>query len=159
MCDYSLMVLPNRLAKESEILVTHQFSTGSIGFVSPEELCNAEPPAPCVPVGIWGAFKAWFTGRPALSTVPAVCLPPGAQLRLLSIPERMRKTLGAEPEEELAFTQVTAASNQFRDALRIKGNREILLQNVGEGLEVQVVRLTLAAESQPHEEHGLIQRR
>ena len=88
-----------------------------------------------------------------------MCLPPGAQLRLVSIPERLREKLGAEPEEELTFTQVSAAWNQFRDALRIKGNREILLQAVGGGLEVQVVSLTQVGDSQPHKEWALVQGR
>ena len=38
MCDYSLMAVPNRLAKEGEELVSHRFPTGSVGFASPGDL-------------------------------------------------------------------------------------------------------------------------
>ena len=33
MCDYSLMGLPNRLAKEGETLILIQFQTGTSGFM------------------------------------------------------------------------------------------------------------------------------
>src|SRR5437867_2983517 len=44
MCDYSLMVIPNRLAEEGEELVTHRFWTGSLGFASPLDMCKAALP-------------------------------------------------------------------------------------------------------------------
>ena len=44
MCDYSLMVIPNRLAQEGEELVTHRFWTGSLGFASPLDMCKAALP-------------------------------------------------------------------------------------------------------------------
>jgi len=56
--------------------------------------------------------------------------------------------LDAAPGEVVVFTQVTAAWNQFRDALRTRSRREILLQSVGEGLQIQVVSLALADEAQ-----------
>jgi hypothetical protein len=155
MCDYSLMNLPNRLANEGEILITHRFSTGSIGFVSPEELRNAQPPSPCVPSGFWSKVGAWFRG-PAHSVVPPVCIPPGARLKLQSISERVRGMLDAAPGEVVVFTQVTASWNQFRDALRTRARREIPLQSVGEGLQIQVVSLALANEVQL--EHPEMQR-
>jgi hypothetical protein len=150
MCDYSLMTFPNRLANESEILVTHKFPTGSIGFVSLDEL-----------VGLWGKLRAYFAVPTERPTLPAVCIPPGARLKVRSIPERTRRTLHTQPEEELTFTQVTASWNQFRDALRTKSGQEILLQAVGVGLQIQVVSLALAEEVRPHEEfsYNLVPRR
>jgi hypothetical protein len=152
MCDYSLMTFPNRLANEGEILVTHKFSTGSIGFVSREELDSHPPLAPCAPVGLWSRAKAWLLPQPTRSALPAVCIPPGARLKVQLIPRRMRERLNAEPEEEVIFTQITAAWNQFRDAFRTKSKQEILLQTVGEGLQIQVVSLSLADEAQPARE-------
>ncbi len=149
MCDYSLMNLPNRLANEGEILVTHRFSTSSIGFVSPYELCDAPPVAGCAPGGFWKRAWRLISGPSMHSAAPAVCIPPGARLRVLSFPERLRGTLDVEPEEELTFTQVTAAWNQFRDALRTRSGQEILLQAVGPGLEVEVVSVSLADEVRP----------
>jgi hypothetical protein len=148
MCDYSLMNLQNRLADEGEILITHKFSTGSIGFVSLEELRNAQPPSQCVPSGFWGKARAWFT-RPTRATVTAVCIPPGARLKVQSIAENVRSVLDTVPGDVVVFTQTTAAWNQFRDALRTGGKREVILQSVGEGLQVQVVSLALADETQP----------
>jgi len=155
------MNFPNRLANEGEILVTQKFSTGSIGFVSLNELCNARQQAECQPADVWSKLKSWFTAPPVRPAVPAVCIPPGARLKVRAIPERMRRTLNAEPEEELTFTQITASWNQFRDALRTKNGQEILLQSVGTGLQVQVANLTLAEELQPHEEfvYTLVPRR
>ena len=34
MCDYSLMMIPNRFAIEGEELVAHCFQSGSLGLVS-----------------------------------------------------------------------------------------------------------------------------
>jgi hypothetical protein len=151
MCDYSLMNLQNRLADEGEILITHKFSNGAIGFVSPEELRNAQPPSLCVPSGFWSKAKAWFTS-PARTAVTAVCIPPGARLKVQSIAENVRSVLDTAPGEVVVFTQITAACNQFRDALRTGGKREVILQSVGEGLQVQVVSLALADETQPRPE-------
>ena len=40
MCDYSLMNVPNRLAREQEDLVAHRFPTGSLGLASPKDLAS-----------------------------------------------------------------------------------------------------------------------
>ena len=55
MCDYSLMGIPNRLAEEGEVLVTHRFSTGSLGFASPSDLCKTAHPAR--PRGVWSGSE------------------------------------------------------------------------------------------------------
>jgi hypothetical protein len=149
MCDYSLMNLPNRLAKEGEILVTHKFSNGPIGFVSSEELCNAQPLPQVGLSGSWIQAGAGLFGLPAHSGLPAVCVPPGARLKVLSISDAVRGMVGAAPGEEVVFTQITALRNRFRDALRIRGKYEVLLQSIGEGLQIQVVSLALASEPQP----------
>jgi hypothetical protein len=152
MCDYSLMTFPNRLANEGEILVTHKFSTGSIGFVSPQELFNIQRPAPCVPSDFWSRVRGWFVEPSARSAVPAVCIPPGARLKVQSIPERVFGKPDIAPEDLVTFTQVSATWGQFRDGLRTAKKQEILLQTIGEGLEIQVLSLTLADESQPQRE-------
>lgn len=152
MCDYSLMNLPNRLANEGEILMTHKFPSGSIGFASLPEICDYRRQAECKPARVWPKLKAWFRGSPPLPVVPAVCIPPGARLKVRSITEKVRKNLNAELDQELTFTQVSAAGNHFRDALRVKNGHEVLLQNVGTGLQVLVVSLALAEELQPHAE-------
>ena len=38
MCDYSLMSIPNRLAREGEELIVHRFACGAMGLASPVDL-------------------------------------------------------------------------------------------------------------------------
>jgi hypothetical protein len=151
MCDYSLMTFPNRLANEGEILVTHKFSTGSIGFVSPMEL-GAVPPSPqCTNAEFWSKVKAWFASPPVRSAIPAVCIPPGARLIVQSVPDRVQQLLQAKPGDEVLFTETTATWGQFRDALRIRANQEILLQSLVEGLEVQIISMASSEETPTRE--------
>src|SRR5260370_42431975 len=106
MCDYSLAGVPNRLAVEGEQLVVHRFSTGSLGLASP---CSQ-----------------------LLSKVtPAVCIPPGARLRLRDIPEALQLRLGLNATEEVTFVQLGAEANRYRDALRCNTGPEILFQRLG----------------------------
>ena len=42
MCDYSLMMVPNRLAIEGEELVAHSFQSGTTGFVSSPDFLYLE---------------------------------------------------------------------------------------------------------------------
>ena len=116
MCDYSLMGLPTRLAAEREELVVYGFSTGTIGLASPSDL------------------KTKGTGG-----APAVCIPPGTQLLLRDIPLLLRCRLHVGGEEEVTFTQITAATNTHRDAVRFEDGREILLQELNVGQRVRVL--------------------
>lgn len=152
MCDYSLMNFPNRLAEEGEILVTQQFSTGSIGFVCLEDSRMQRAPSGETQGRFWSRLITWFSTRSLNGTVPAVCIPPGAKLRLRWASEPTQTFLGARTGDSLTFTQISAASNQFRDAFRTQSGREILLQNVGIGLQVEVVNLSLAEEREHHAE-------
>ena len=116
MCDYSLMGLPSRLAAEREELVVHRFSTGTIGLASPSDLTTK---------GTGGA--------------PAVCIPPGSRLLLRDVPLLLRCRLHVGGEEEVTFTQITAATNTHRDAVRFADGREIRLQELSVGQRVRVL--------------------
>jgi len=116
MCDYSLMGLPSRLAAEREELVVHRFLTGTIGLAAPSDLVTQG------------------TGGP-----PAVCIPPGTQLLLRDIPLLLRCKLRVDGEEEVTFTQISAATNTHRDAVRFADGREIRLQELSEGQRVRVL--------------------
>ena len=118
MCDYSLAGIPNRLAVEGEQLVVHRFSTGSLGLASP---CS----------------QLLSKGR----GTPAVCIPPGARLRLRDIPEALQLRLGLNATEEVTFVQLSAEAYQYRDAVRFQNGREILLQRLGCGQQVEVLSL------------------
>jgi hypothetical protein len=162
MCDYSLMTFPNRLASEGEILVTHKFSTGSIGFVSPMDLCAPVPVRPqCVNDSLWSKVRGWFAAPPARPPIPAVCIPPGARLKVQSVPVNIQRVFRAAPGDDVLFTEITATWGQFRDGLRVQGKEEILLQSLGEGLEVQVIDLASSQEAPQREEYtySLVPRR
>ncbi len=143
MCDYSLMAVPNRLAKEGEELVAHRFPTGSLGLASPADLKRiADPPAP-VRRSFWCAVKEFFN-PPKTEPVPAVCIPPGARLELHDIPARLQHELGVGPVEAVTFTQISAAVNSYRDAVRFMNGREVRLQELREGQHVRVLDLSMA---------------
>jgi hypothetical protein len=128
MCDYSLAHLPNRLATQGEQLVIHRFATQALGLASVRR----------------GWKQVLFP-----VTVPAVCLPPGAQLRLQDIPERIQYALDVEAVEEVTFVQLSAESFIYRDAVRFDNGREILLQSLDRGQRVDV--LSLGAEDEVRE--------
>ena len=145
MCDYSLMAVPNRLAREGEDLVAHRFPTGSLGLASPCDLKRmSETPAPARR-SFWSGLKDFFN-PPKTEPVAAVCIPPGARLRLHDIPARLQHEMGVGPVEEVVFTQITAAVNSYRDAVRFPNGREVRLQELREGQHVQVMDLSGAEE-------------
>jgi hypothetical protein len=144
MCDYSLMCVPNRLAQEGEDLVAHRFPTGSLGLASPADLKRAVNPPP-VRRGWWSALKS-FLNPPHVPPVPAVCIPPGSRLELQDIPVRLQRELGVEPVEMVTFTQISAAVNSYRDAIRFSNGREVRLQELREGQHVRVLDLSTAEE-------------
>jgi hypothetical protein len=145
MCDYSLMTVPNRLAQDGEILVTHRFSTGSLGLAAPADVKLAVAPVPVARKALWARVKEFFD-PPRQASVCAVCIPPGARLRLEDIPSRLQSELGVCSVEEVTFTQLTAAVNTYRDAMRFRNGREIRLQELREGQRVIVLDQSLAEE-------------
>jgi len=135
------MAVPNRLAHEGEELITHRFPTGSLGMASPLDVRAATAPSPAQRQTIWQKIRAFFdpTAAPA---VCAVCLPPGARLLIRDIPPRLQQQWGVCDHEEAVFTQISAAVNTYRDAIRFSDGREIRLQEFREGIRVRVVDLT-----------------
>ena len=148
MCDYSLMGVPNRLAREGEDLVTHRFRTGSLGLAPTGTCAHADG------VGatseFWSMLKAFMRGES--SQAVAVCIPPGARLLLGDIPEHLQHSLSIGPAEEVTFTQLTATPRMYRDAFRFKNGAELLLQRLSEGQRVRVVECALANEAPWHDQ-------
>jgi hypothetical protein len=141
MCDYSLFAVPNRLAEEQEDLVAHRFPTGSMGLASPPDLRrNVWHPSGAA---FWVRVKRWFLPV-ANNPVPAVCIPPGARLRLTNVPAQMQQQYGVTAREEVTFTQLTASSYAYRDAIRFTNGKAVLLQDLPEGLTFKVLSLALA---------------
>jgi hypothetical protein len=145
MCDYSLMAVPNRLAREGEDLVTYRFPTGSLGLASPIDVQRLKEPAAASRKSFWCAVRDFFN-PPKTEGVAAVCIPPGARLRLADIPSRLQQELGVEVSENVVFTQITAAVNAYRDAVRFPNGREVRLQELREGQRVRVLDLSMAEE-------------
>lgn len=139
MCDYSLHGIPNRLATEGEELIVHRFATGTIGLCAAADLGTANRLQPR-PASFWGWVRRFFEGPPS-AAVPAVCIPPGADLILKDIPRDLQRQWGVGPEQRVRFTQLTAAPHMHRDALRLPSGQEVVLQRVREDLRVQVLSL------------------
>jgi len=145
MCDYSLMNVPNRLAQEGEDLVAHRFPTGSLGLAAPCEVKHPTPSRMMRQPGLLAKIREFFN-PPVVEPVCAVCIPPGARLKLHDIPLRMQQEFGVGPVEEVVFTQITAAANSYRDAIRFRTGREVRLQELREGQRMKVIDLSMAEE-------------
>src|SRR5579864_771329 len=133
MCDYSLHGVPNRLAREGEDLVAHRFITGAIGLASPADVCRREN---STKQSFWAAIKSAFAPLP-VSEIPAVCIPPGAALRLTDIPASLQRDFEIGPNETVGFTQTSAMPQTFHDAVRFANGRLVLLQFLKEGQRVR----------------------
>jgi hypothetical protein len=145
MCDYSLMGVPNRLANEGDDLVVHRFSTGTIGLI-PSRACSVPQSVPQVGYRrVWEAVKDFFRDAEPNQAI-AVCIPPGARLLVRDIPEDLQRACKAGTSELVTFTQLTAAANAHRDAVRLDNGMEVLLQRLHEGQRVRVLRLSVAEE-------------
>ncbi len=153
MCDYSLHAIPNRLACEGEQLVTYRFPTSSIGLASPIDLDKANrahEEASQPGRSWWSVLKSWLNPPPLRSEkIPAVCIPPGARLRMRNIPQDLQRELGVGANEEVTFVELSASAYRYRDGVRFGNGREILLQYLDEGLAVDV--LSLGASETPME--------
>ena len=131
MCDYSLASVPNRLAVEGEHLVAWRFFTGSMGLTS----------------GDVSRWRLWFKQTPVI----CVCMPPGARLLLRDIPKDLQRQFDVQATEEVTFVQLSAEAYQYRDAVRFRNGREVLLQRLKCGQRVKV--LSLCCDDSGEEEH------
>jgi hypothetical protein len=133
MCDYSLMGIRNRLAVDGEELVTFRFSTGAVGLAPWNKAMEQIRMA--AQTGFWATLWKFLRG-PVGDSVPAVCVPPGARLLLIGVQRGIQQRAGVGAVEEATFTQLTAAQNRFRDAVRFHNGVEMLLQDFSAGQRV-----------------------
>jgi len=136
------MSVPNRLAREGEELIAHRFLTGAIGLASPSELAPKVEAAEAQRKTFWGMLKSLFAPAEG-DSVCAVCVPPGARLELREIPQSMQQELGIDAVEQVTFTQISPAAYSYRDAVRFRNGRELLLQHLHEGQQFTVLELAL----------------
>src|SRR2546423_6012593 len=102
MCDYSLHGLTNRLAVDGEDLVTRRFPNGSVGLASPLDIAAASGRrAEVLRRSRWGALRRWLGPRLNARQVPAVCIAPGARLRMTQVPEKMQRKFDIGAVEDM----------------------------------------------------------
>jgi hypothetical protein len=140
MCDYSLTGIPNRLAAVGEELITHRFPTGSIGMASARDLSkiNSIEASRPRPHGFWATIKYLLAGPKLTEPVCAVCIAPGTVLQMSRIPDAVRRQFAVSAVEDVTFTQLTAEPFQYRDAIRFRNGRHLLLQSLQEGILFKV---------------------
>ena len=111
MCDYSLAHYPNRMAVEGEQLLVCRFSSGTLGLTSCSDLKEILYPV----------------------RTTAVCIPPGARLRLRDIPEHLQQSLAVRAVE---------GSHLYRTACRIvyASRCRALCQRSGDPVAISPVR-------------------
>lgn len=148
MCDYSLMGVPNRLAREGEVLIVHRFRTGTLGLACPSDLTQNPAPRGTLNRTFWAAVKEFFN-PPERKPVCAVCVPPGASLMLRDIPAQLKKKFAVSSDEQVIFTQLSARPDEYRDAVRFANGREVRLQELQEGQRVEILDLELTRVERP----------
>jgi hypothetical protein len=143
MCDYSLQGVPNRLAVEGEELVTYRFPTWSVGMATPTDIAAANRPKPQVECrrSWWSALRHWLDPHMELDQVPAVCIPPGAHLFMNHIPEVLRRKFALQAVEDVTFVQLSADAYRYRDGIQFRNGKQVLLQELTEGVRFKVLSL------------------
>ena len=142
MCDYSLMGVPNRLAKAGEQLVLYRFHTGTLGFTSVVESKECEQPR-----SFW--HRLTRSSFSPVAAVPAVCIPPGARLRLEDVPKGLQLRLEVGEKEEVTFTQLSVEPHRHRDAVRFDNGRTSRIQDLRPGMRAKVLDLSHSSDSEP----------
>jgi hypothetical protein len=143
MCDYSQHGLQSRLACEGELLITYRFPTELIGLASALDVDEEERRRTEAERG-----RTWFSvlrrGRPRETNarqVPAVCIPPGARLRMTHIPVELRHRWALRSVEDVWFTETGDDPERFRDAIRLANGRLLVLQTLPERICFMVLSL------------------
>jgi hypothetical protein len=156
MCDYSLHGVRNRLAVQGDQLITFRFSTGSIGLADVNSVTEGFREKP--QRGMWAALRDYYCASPEnvirQNVIRAVCVPPGARLRVENVPHRFQQTFGISASEDVTFTQLSAEAFQYRDAVRFRNGSEMLLQRLGERVRVRVIDTVETVRMAEHTDHG-----
>jgi hypothetical protein len=137
MCDYSLHVMPNRLAEEGEVLTVHRFPTGSKGLTSPEYLKPREQ----AKRGLIAMVARMLTS-PVIPQVCAVCIPDGARLLLAGISPVLQRAHHISAIEMVTFRQLALEAGIHRDAVEFGNGITVLVQDLEEGQNIEVVALS-----------------
>src|SRR5262249_36494653 len=93
--------------------------------------------------------KCFFEPSRVPAVAPAVCIPPGARLILKDIPADLQRQCQVSDEENVVFTQISADVNSYRDAVRFSNGYQIRLQDLRQGMRVEVMSLAGVTEYTP----------
>jgi hypothetical protein len=85
----------------------------------------------------WSALKHWMD----VDQVPAVCIPPGAYLFMNHIPEWLRRAFALRAVENVTFVQLSADAYRYRDGIQFWDGKQVLLQEIREGVHFKVLSL------------------
>jgi len=96
---------------------------------------RATTPSACPAKTVWTRLADFF--NPPQPEVCAVCIPPGARLRLEDMPMRLQQEYSVGPVEEVTFTQISALANSYRDATATDWTDLFVRDNAGEFLVFQ----------------------
>lgn len=135
------MNVPNRLARNGEDLTTCRFPTGSIGL--------APKPGNKPKRGFLEGVMSFFSGPKRKSELCAVCIAPGAKLRLTGIPADIQRGFLVGAEEDVVFDQRGTNAYSYRDGVRFSNGKFALLQQFREGVAATVLSLEGAEQRQP----------
>jgi hypothetical protein len=91
--------------------------------------------------------------------LPAVCVPPGARLRLYDIPDDLQRRVGVGAVEEVTFIEQSLEAFTYRDGIRFANGREILLQRLTCGQRAEVLSLGGNEEERQPQRHMQMVRR
>jgi hypothetical protein len=142
MCDYSLMMIPNRLAVCGEELVAHKFRTGSVGFVGrPDYECWRQQSRA---TGFWERVKYYLVDPP--EPAPVVCMPPGVRVRLFAIGDALQQEYSIGSCDEAVVNQLSPQEGRHRDVFCFENGAVVSLQALSEEQRLKV--LWLSSESQ-----------
>ena len=149
MCDYSLMIYPNRLAQDGEELLVHRFPSGTKGLAARSDLEHEVIPFPVWRSGfrfqlgeLGSLLRQIVIPRDAGRLLTAVCIPSGARLLLRDIPEHLQRRMDIGRTEEVTFTQITDLPFTYRDAVHFRNGCHVMLQCLQEGQRVRVLSLS-----------------
>jgi hypothetical protein len=141
MHDLSSQEMPQRLAVEGEVLITYRFRNGMIGLASPVEIAAANilRPQAAQRQSLWSAWKRLLNFFLQPDQTPAVRVHGGSRLRVNSVPDQLLDEFGVGPVEDVTFIRLNFTGRSYRDAIRFRNGRHVLLQSFGEGVPFQVL--------------------
>jgi hypothetical protein len=142
MCDYSLMMLPNRLAVCGEELIAHKFRSGSLGFVGLRDydawLQERRPK------GFWERLKYWLVDEPEPS--PIVCMPPGSRVRMFAVDVALQQKYALRWSEDAVINQLLEQEGRHRDVFCFDNGAVVSLQALSEEQMVKILWLSAEGE-------------